>query len=130
MAGTEGVRSIRGKVVAKDDTEVVDLDLDADDARLREAVGEPTTVRLDGVVVHIDHAAEWSNTAMRAATNGDWDTWAAEVIGDEKELKVFLDADLVNYQLEAIFTECGKAAQVELGKSRNSSHSSRNRRRR
>ena len=110
--------------------EVVDLDLDAEDARLREAVGKPTSVRIDGVVILIDHAASWSNTAMRAATNGDWDDWAAEVIEDEEQLKAFRDADLLNYQLEAIFTQCGKAAQVTMGKSRRTSQSSKTTRRR
>jgi hypothetical protein len=108
----------------------VDLDLDAEDARLREAVGASTSVRVNGNVIHVDHASVWPNRAMRAAVRGDWDEWAEAVIRDEKELDVFRDADLKNYQIEAVFTECGKNAQSDQGKSRPASKPSRNTRRR
>jgi hypothetical protein len=122
-ARDDAVRPIR-----EAQSEEVDLDLDADDALLREAVGKPTTIRVDGKVIHIDHAAEWSNTAMAAATQGDWDTWAREVINDDSEFEDFVAANLVNYQLEAIFTECGKLARTTMGKSQRSGRSSRSKR--
>lgn len=123
-ARDDSVRQIRQS------DEEVDLDLDADDALLREAVGKPTVVRLNGTIIHIDHAAEWSNEAMAAASNGIWETWAREVIKDDVEFMAFQDANLVNYQLEAIFTECGKLAQQTMGKSGRSGRSSRNTRKR
>lgn len=104
------------------DEEVVDLDLKAEDARLREAVGTPTTVKIDGKVIHIAHVAEWSGSAMRAATSGNWDEWASEVIADDEEREHFIDADLMNYQLEAVFDMCGKKGNVKQGKSRRSRH--------
>ena len=102
------------------DDEVVDLDLTADDKRLREAVGKPTTVRIDGVVIHILHAAEWPSSATQAAAKGQWDDWMAGVIPDDDERMAMIDADLTNYQLEAVFEQCGKAANMRLGKSRRS----------
>jgi hypothetical protein len=124
-ARDDAVRPIRGQA-----TEDVDLDLDANDALLREAVGKPTTVRIDGVVIHVDHAAEWSNEAMKAASQGDWDAWAREVIHDDDEYQAFQDANLVNYQYEAIFSECGKQASLTMGKSQRSARSSRSTRKR
>lgn len=100
--------------------EVIDLDLTAEDKRLREAVGKPTTVKIDGVVVHIAHAAEWPSTAMKAATSGNWDAWADDVIVDDEEREAFIDANLANYQLEAVFELCGKAARTSAGKSKRS----------
>jgi hypothetical protein len=108
----------------------VDLDLKADDARLRESVGEPTTVRIDGVVVHILNIAEWNGAAMKAASAGDWDKWADQVIDDDDELKVFQDADLMNYQLEAVFEACADHGNLNPGKSKRSGKSSRPMRRR
>jgi acyl-CoA synthetase (AMP-forming)/AMP-acid ligase II len=109
-----------GMDMSEQPEEVVDLDLKAEDTRLREAVGKATTVKIDDVVIHIVHAAEWSSTAMKAAMNGDWASWADEVIVDEEECQAFIDADLMNYQLEAIFELCGKAANTKPGKSRRS----------
>lgn len=103
-----------------DTSERIDLDLTTEDKRLREAVGEPTTVKIDDVVVHILHAAEWPSSSMRAATRGDWDVWADGVIPDDDERNAFIDADLANYQLEAVFELCGKAANAKAGKSRRS----------
>jgi hypothetical protein len=104
----------------QDGYEEVDLDLTADDKRLREAVGKPTTVRIDGVVIHILHAAEWPSSATQAAAKGQWDDWMDGVIPDDDERMAMIDADLTNYQLEAVFEECGKAANMKLGKSRRS----------
>jgi hypothetical protein len=105
--------------------EAVDLDLTAEDERLREAVGEPIKVKIDGVVIHIRHTADWNNAAMRAASAGDWDAWATEVIDDEDELDAFIEADLKNYQYEAIFDECGKQSGANAKKLRGSRRSSR-----
>jgi hypothetical protein len=100
--------------------ESVDLDLSAEDTRLREAVGKPTTVRIDGMVIHIAHPAEWTGDAMKAASRGDWEAWADEVIPDDKEREHFIDADLLNYQYEAVFDACGKNSKMSRGKSKRS----------
>jgi len=115
-----------------DDAEVeVDVDLDLISETLRrEAVGESTTVRLDGKVIHIAHAGDWPTSAMRAASSGDWDTWARAVIESDAEFAIWVDADLANYQIEAVFDECGRQARMSMGKSRRRSGSSRNTRRR
>jgi hypothetical protein len=114
-----------------DDEMPVDVDLDAlDEVLRRENVGEKTTVRLDGKIVHVAHAKEWSSTAMRAASNGDWDTWAREVIDDDAEFQVWVDADLFNYQVEAVFNECGRQSRLNTGKSRRRSGSQNHSRRR
>jgi len=110
--------------------ETVDLDLKADDARLRESLGKPTAINLpDGGIVHVANIGEWNGPAMRYASNGDWDNWAAEVIDDEDELEAFQDAGLVNYQLEAVFETCAKTGGVS-GKSKRSGNSSGNTRKR
>jgi hypothetical protein len=102
-----------------DDEEAVDVDLDLLDDTLRdERLGRPTTVRIDGKVIHVLHAGDWSSTAMRAAGVGDWDTWAEQVIPDPDEYKLWDSADLRNYQIEAIFQECGRQARMTMGKSR------------
>jgi hypothetical protein len=117
--------------VPDDDSEIdADVDLDELDEQLRrEVVGKSTTVRIDGKVLHIMHAGDWSSSAMRAATNGDWESWAREVIIDDEEFGIWMDADLRNYQIEAVFNECGRKARMSLGKSRRPS-GSRNRSRR
>jgi hypothetical protein len=114
-----------------EDIEEVDVDLDELDETLRrEAVGETTSVRIDGVIIHITHAGDWSSTAMRAASGGDWDTWAREVIQDDDEFRSWDEADLRNYQIEAIFRECGRQARMNMGKSQKRSGSRRAGRRR
>jgi anti-sigma factor RsiW len=106
--------------------EEVDLDLDAqEEAFQREGAAEPTTVRLSGTVIHVTHAGEWSSTAMRAASSGDWDTWALEVIQDAAEYRVWVEADLKNRQIEAVFEECARQAKMSQGKSRRRSGSRR-----
>ena len=98
--------------------EEVDLDLDLVGDTLRaERVGYPTTVRIDGTVIHISHAASWSSTAMRSAANGDWDTWAEEVIPDKEEFGVWVDSNLQNFQIEAIFQAVGRKSRMTMGKS-------------
>jgi hypothetical protein len=102
----------------------VDVDLDLIDESLRkEAVGQSVTVRLDGKIVHISHAKDWSSTAMRSAAAGDWDTWAREVIDDDSEFQTWVNADLRNYQIEAVFNECGRQSRMNMGKSRKRSGS-------
>jgi hypothetical protein len=114
-----------------DEDEVVDLDLDELDEQLRkEALGQATTVRLGGQVFHITHAGDWSSSAMQSATQGDWDTWAREVLEDPKEYQAWGDLDLRNYQIEAVFNECGRQARMSMGKSKRRSGSRRNMRKR
>jgi hypothetical protein len=114
----------------REDEEDVDLDLDLITPALRdEAVGNPTTVRIDGKVIHVQHANDWSSSAMRDASNGRWEEWARTVIEDDDEYKVWLDADLRNFQIEAIFTQCARKARLNQGKSTRFS-GSRNRTRR
>lgn len=104
--------------------EDVDVDLDLISETLkREVVGDPVTVRIDGTVIHILHAGEWPSSAMRAATSGDWETWARAVIEDDEEYETWLDADLKNYQIEAVFNESGRQARMTMGKSRRQSGS-------
>jgi hypothetical protein len=106
------------------DDEDVDVDLDLITDTLRsEAVGEATTVRIDGEVIHIAHAADWSSSAMRAAASGDWEEWARAVIDSDDEYQTWLDADLRNYQIEAVFDQCGRQARMSMGKSRKRSGS-------
>jgi len=110
--------------------EEVDVDLDLlSDVLRKEAVGEPTTVRVDDTIIHIAHANDWSTSAMRAASRGDWDDWAREVIPDDEEFKAWVDADLHNFQIEAVFAQCGRKARLNQGKSPGRS-GSRNRSRR
>lgn len=103
-----------------DSEEVIDLDLKAEDAKLREAIGHTTNVKIDGVVVHISHVAEWSTAAMNAASRAEWEDWAAEAILDDGERDTFIDANLAAYQLNAIFETCSKAGGTTTGKSRRS----------
>lgn len=99
-------------------TEEVDVDLDTlDEALRRESVGKSTTVKIDGVVIHVTHASAWSSSAMRAANTGDWETWARAVIENDSEFQAWADADLANYQVEAVFAECGRQARLNAGKS-------------
>jgi hypothetical protein len=114
-----------------EDLEDVDVDLDDLDEDLRaERVGKQTTVRIDNKVVHISHAGDWSASAMRAASSGDWDSWAREVIQDDREFRIWIDADLRNYQIEAVFDQCGRAARLNAGKSARSRGSRRRSQRR
>ena len=104
--------------------EDVDLDLDLEGEQLRkERVGNPITVRIDGNVIHILHPGAWSASSMRGAGNGDWDAWAEGVIEDPDELKLWMDLDLENYQIEAVFAKCGEQARMTVGKSQKRSGS-------
>jgi hypothetical protein len=111
--------------------EDVDVDLDEMDEQLRsEALGKSTTVKIDGVVIHIAHAGDWSASAMQGAAQGDWDTWAREVIDNDDEYQAWSDANLKNYQIEAVFRECGRKARLSMGKSQRRSGQRRSTRRR
>lgn len=107
--------------------EEVDVDLDA---MADEVKGKPTTVRIDGKVIHVAHARDWPSSAMRAAANGDWDAWARDVIEDDEEYQVWEDANLPNGQIEAVFNQCGRQARMSMGKSTRHSGSRRNSQRR
>jgi hypothetical protein len=97
--------------------QVIDLDLDKEDAKLREAIGQPTRVRMRGEVVEFQHPSLWSSTAMKAVSNGDWSAWGQEVIEDPDQFKHFVSCNLRNYQYEAIFTRLNKDSGADLGKS-------------
>jgi hypothetical protein len=113
-----------GPAEGEPEEDEVDLDLDLLDEQLRkERLGDPTTVRIDGEVIHIIHAGDWSSEAMRAASVGNWETWAEAVIPDKEEHEHWLDSDLRNYQIEAIFQECGRQARMSMGKPQRSSGS-------
>lgn len=114
-------------VVDLQDDEDVDVDLDLLGT---ESTGEPTTVKLDGVVIHIQHAGDWTSAAMRAASSGDWDDWARAVIDNDDEYQVWEDANLRNAQIEAVFQQCGRKARMTQGKSQRRSGSRRNTRKR
>jgi hypothetical protein len=117
----------------EDDPEEEEVDVDLDligDALRRESVGEPTTVRIDGTVIRITHSSDWASSAMRAATMGDWETWARAVIDDDKEFQAWLDADLRNFQIEAVFAQCARGARMNAGKSAKLSGSRRRTRKR
>jgi hypothetical protein len=121
------------KAVEGEEHEEVEVDIDLDEMQDQlhaEAVGKATTVRIDGKVIHIMHAGDWTSTAYRAMMNGDFDTWAQEAILDERELKVWQDADLRLFEMEAVVTQCARTSRLGLGKSRKSSGSSRRTRRR
>lgn len=117
---------------AQDDTEeAVDLDLDLEDDVLRkERVGKPITVRVGGKIIHIMHPGAWPSSAMRGAGQGDWDAWATGVIEDPDELKLWMDLDLENFQIEAVFQKCGENSRLTVGKSKRPSGSRRNTRKR
>jgi hypothetical protein len=98
------------------DALVIDLDLDAEDIRLRESIGKPTTVRIRGMVVRFQHPDLWSTKAMQAVNGGDWLGWANEVIDDAGHYDHFEKCNLRNYQMKAIFERLQKDAGADLGK--------------
>lgn len=111
--------------------EEVDLDLDLEGEQLRqERVGKPITVRVGGKIIHILHPGAWPASAMRGAGNGDWDAWAQGVIDDPDELKLWMDLDLENFQIEAVFAKCGENSRLTVGKSQRRSGSRANTRKR
>ncbi len=117
-------RRVNRAMATTSSKQAVDLDLDAEDKRLREAVGRDTVIRLKGEVVHIAHTLTWSNVAMDACIAGDFTTWAGEVIHDEAELEHFLGANPTIYQYEAAFKQCADSSGLDLPKSSKSAQRS------
>jgi hypothetical protein len=101
----------------------VAIDLLAEDAMLREALREPTDVRLPtGKVISVPHLADWPHIASRYAALNVWDQWASEVLS-EADYEAFRDAKLRNYQVERITEAVTAAADVSPGKPKRSSSS-------
>lgn len=107
----------------------IDLDLDAEDELLREAIGTPIRIKVGGKVVEIPHPTSWPYAANQASVRSDFDTWAAEVLSED-DCKIWQDAHLRNYQVNAVFDKINRRAGVSPGKSPSSRSSSRNKRRR
>jgi hypothetical protein len=113
----------------QDENAEVDLDLDAEDTLLREALGKPVTVRVGGKVISVPHSKAWPHTANTAARIADFDNWAALVLSPE-DYKVFDGANLKNYQVDALFEAIRKHTGMGPGKSPSSQGSSRSTRKR
>ena len=109
--------------------EDVDLDLDAEDVLLREAIGQGVRVKVSGKVLEIPHPSDWPTEANSAAARSDFDGWAALVL-DTADLKVWRAAGLRNYQTNAIFEQVAKRTGSGPGKPPASRSSSRNKQRR
>jgi hypothetical protein len=111
------------------DDDGVDFDLDAEDTLLREAIGQPLTVRLSGKVITIPHPQDWPHAANTAASGADFGGWALAVLSAQ-DYRVFTAANLRNYQIEALFAQVQKRTGAGPGKQRNSGPSSRSKRQR
>lgn len=109
------------------DDDDVDFDLDAEDVLLREAIGQPLTVKVTGKVITIPHPQDWPHAANTAASAADFGGWARAVLSDDDH-RVFLAANLRNYQIEALFAQIQKRTGAGPGKQRNSGPSSRSKR--
>jgi hypothetical protein len=107
----------------------IDLDLDAEDQLLREAVGQPITVKVGGKVITVPHSQDWPHVANMAAARADFGAWAAAVLSDE-DYDTFVKANLKNYQVKAIIERIDKRSGVGPGKSPSSRSSSKSTRRR
>jgi hypothetical protein len=103
----------------------VDLDLDKEDSLLREAIGKPTRVRIKGKVFEFKHMSLWLSSALDAAAESDYDTWAEDVIEDPGQREAFKELDLRIYQVKALFKELTENADNESGKSSKRDTSSR-----
>jgi hypothetical protein len=114
---------------APDPGDDVDLDLDAEDMLLREAIGQPLTIRVGGKVIEIPHPTDWPHTANTAAARSDFGAWAAEVLSED-DYEVWQAAKLHNYQVNAVFEKVNRRAGVGPGKSPSSRGSSRSKQRR
>src|SRR6202042_3683475 len=99
----------------------VALDLLAEDAQLREAIGEPTGIRIPGgedgagAVISVPQQADWPHIASRLAANGAWDAWAKTVLSDE-DFAAFQAAQLRNYQLARLSAAIEAASGISAGK--------------
>jgi hypothetical protein len=109
--------------------EDVDLDLDAEDMLLREAIGQPITVKVGGKIITVPHTSEWPHIANTAAGRADFGTWAAAVLSDA-DFETFTKANLKNYQMTALFSKIHRRTGSGPGKSPSSRGSSKSTRRR
>lgn len=107
----------------RDDEDAVDLDLDADDVLLREAIGAPTTVRVNGKVLTIPHQKDWPHIASAFLGQGSFSAWARRVMSPQ-DFERFEAADLHNYQVEQIVRLISEAAGIPPGKRSPQSRSS------
>lgn len=106
-----------------DDDPEVDLDLDELDPELREAIRQPSVVRLPGGTdISIPHIADWPSVAARYTTAGLFDAWAEEVMS-AKDAQAFKDAKLRNYQVDRIITLVTDTGGISPGKPGASSRS-------
>ena len=113
-----------------DDTLQVVIDLLEEDALLREALAEPTGVRLPtGKVISIPHLQDWPHQASRLVALNAWDAWASEVLSED-DAKAFTAAKLRNYQLQRVAEVVTAAGATPPGKPQRSSGPSRSTRRR
>jgi hypothetical protein len=81
--------------------EEIDLDLDLEDANLREAIGQPTKIRVGGKIITFPHHAEWTHEQTRLLMSGMFDTWALELLSPA-DFKAWKAANLKNYQFDGI----------------------------
>ena len=103
----------------------VDLDLDAEDEVLRkEAVGEPTTIRINGKVITFPHQKDWPHEASIFLNNGNSIAWAQRAL-TAADFKKFSDAKVRNYQLERIIEVVSANGGITPGKPPRRSRSSR-----
>lgn len=108
-----------------DDEIDVAIDLLEEDAMLREAIREPTLIRLpDRKVISVPHVADWPFTASRAAATDQYAAWAKLTLSDEDFLS-FVGANLKMYQVLRILAAANAAGDVTPGKPRRSSASRR-----
>lgn len=97
------------------------LDLLAEDAHLREALGKPTDIRVPGgedgagVTITVPAAAAWPHIAARLLNNGAWDAWARIVL-DDGDFAAFQAANLKDYQVARIRAVLEAAAGASAGK--------------
>jgi len=114
--------------------EILDVDLDAKEAQLREAAGKDTVVKLRGVVLHVPPTKLWGAKALKVASEGDLLTWAEMVLGEDqvKELTGEGDdyEDLYLYELESLFEAVANKNGMAAGKSTGSGPRSKKRRKR
>lgn len=95
--------------------ESVDLDLDADDPQLREAIGKPVTVRIGGRVIEIPLMPLWPHEAQRYASAGLYNAWADGVLS-KADAEHFKGLTLRNYQVDALMRKVTAAAGTDPGK--------------
>lgn len=117
----EETAAIEGSIAEE---EFVDLDLDAEDVHLREAIREPMVTKMGGKVISIPHMLDWEHEDTRLANVGDFDGWAKGVM-TERDYEVFRNAHLRNYQIERIIEKASKRSGTNPGKSSRSSNSRR-----